>query len=72
MVKFREPTDREINTEITRLERLLRSYKMDDKTKAWVKDEINRLSGELTRRENEKEQKKADRKGKVKRSQHSA
>ena len=72
MVKFREPTDREINTEITRLERLLRSYKMDDKTKAWVKDEINRLSGELTRRENEKEQKKTDRKGKVKRSQHSA
>lgn len=72
MRKYREPTDREINTEITRLERLLTSYKMDDTDKAWVKDEIARLSGELTKRENEKEQKKTDRKGKVKRSQYSA
>lgn len=36
MYKFREPTDRELNTEITRLESLLRLYKIDDSTKIWV------------------------------------
>lgn len=34
MYRFREPTDRELNTEITRLESLLRLYKIDDDTKA--------------------------------------
>ena len=72
MRKYREPTDCEINKEITRLEQLLTSYKMDEHDKAWVKGEIARLSGELTRRENEKKQKKIDRKKKVKRAQHSA
>lgn len=72
MRKYREPTDREINTEITRLEQLLKAYRMDEQDKEWVKCEINRLRGELTRREDEREQKKIDRKKKVKRAQHSA
>ena len=72
MRKYREPTDCEINTEITRLEQLLKAYKMDEQTKEWVKDEIARLRGELTRREDEREQKKIDRKKKTKRTQYSA
>lgn len=33
MRKYREPTEKELNAEITRLEKILRVYKMDDISK---------------------------------------
>lgn len=63
-----EPTEREINTEITRPEYLLRAYKMDDVTKEWTEKEIKRLREEVTKREVAKEQAKIDRKKKIKKA----
>lgn len=68
MYKFREPTDRELNTEITRLESLLRLCKIDDDTKAWVENEIERLQGIITKREEQREEAKEKRKKKAKRA----
>ena len=68
MYKFREPTDRELNTEITRLESLLRLYKIDDSTKIWVENEIERLQGIITKREEQKEEAKEKRRKKEKRA----
>lgn len=68
MYKFREPTDQELNTEITRLESLLRLYKIDDSTKIWVENEIECLQGIITKREEQKEEAKEKRKKKAKRA----
>ena len=68
MYELREPTDRELNTEISRLESLLRLYKIDDDTRAWVENEIERLQGIITKREEQREEAREKRKKKAKRA----
>ena len=56
MRKYREPTEKELNAEITRLGKILRVYKMDDMSKAWTEREIKRLRGEIAKIEEKKEE----------------
>lgn len=68
MRKYREPTEKELNAEITRLEKILRVYKMDDMSKAWTEREIKRLRGEIAKIEEKKEEAQKARKKRAKRA----
>lgn len=68
MRKYREPTEKELNAEITRLEGILRAYKMDEMSKAWTEREIKRLRGEIAKIEEKKEETQKARKKRAKRA----